>query len=183
MNGCSVHILFPQWRMLWEHLATSSPRSCSSSSAKIWHLKEVLKSAQHSRYPCLSAGLTCTCLESFRTCICSRKLRVCPLLQALLSTRFCRCTPKWSAFPSNGVLKLLLSPRQLPWPTSVVLQGHFSRRSLHAAQRRSNAEPEGWRSHRLMGTEALAQTRLWIEPQESLLNVITVFSDIQTNKQ
>lgn len=36
------------------------------------------QSAQHSRHPCLSASLTCTCLESDRTCMCSRKLKSCP---------------------------------------------------------------------------------------------------------
>lgn len=103
MKGCSVLTLFPQWQTQWEHLATHSPWSCSSSSSKFCHLKEVLRSAQHSRHIRLSACLTCTHLESVRTHICSRKFRACPLIQAPLRNRFCRCTLKWSVFPSHGL--------------------------------------------------------------------------------
>lgn len=39
------------------------------------------------------------------------------------------------------------------------------------------------RAGRDRGTAIFAQPHLWIEPQESLLNVITVFSDIESNKQ
>lgn len=154
MKDCSVHVLFSQWWMHWEHLTTSSPWSSSYSSPDVCHLKEVLRSAQHGRHSRLSAGLACTHLKSFSTCICSRKLRACPLLQALLRTRFCRHTLKWSVFSSCGFLRLLLSPQHLPWPTSVVLQGHFSRISLNGAQRSSGHNQKGCVSLRLVGTKA-----------------------------
>ena len=146
MKGCAALTLFPQWQAHWEPLVTSSPWNCSYSSAEVCHLKEVLRSTQHGRHPCLNADLTCTCLESVRTCICGGKLRAWRLLQVLLRTRFCRCTLKWSEFPSCGLLKLPLSPQ---WPISVVLQGHFSRLSLHGAQRsaalsRRAEDPAGW---------------------------------------
>lgn len=169
MKGCSVLALFPQWQMQWEHLATSSPWSCGYSSSEFCHLKEVLRSAQHSRHIPLSACFTCTHLESVRTRICSRKLRACPLLRALLRNRFCRCTLKRSVLPSHGLLRLLLSPRQMSWPTSVVLQGHFSWLSLHSVW----PSPQGWGSRRLPGFEA--QPRLLSPTSEpSLKNLFSV---------
>ena len=185
MKGCSVHILFPQWWRHWEHLATSSLWSCRYSSAEVCHLKEVLRSAQHSGHPRLSAGLTCTCLESVRTCICTRKLRACPLLQALLGTRFCRCTLKWSAFPSVGSWSSSVSSAaplaHLSSPAGPFFRAFPARCTKEVWPRAGGLGVPQAGGDR--GAAIFAQPHLWREPQESLFNVITVFSDIQSNEQ
>lgn len=94
----------------------------------------------------LSPCLTGMCLDSVRTCICNRKLRASPLLQALLGTRFCRCTLKWSVFPSMGSWSSSLSsagPSQ--WSCKAVFRRFFllgAQRSP-APSRRAGC-PAGW---------------------------------------